>query len=135
MIVLDAGAWALALTSADPAADAARDVLSGDDQWILPAHGTVETLRTIRRLEAHGYLSSEDATAAVEEICGAETITAPAEPWLLRDIWSLRHNVSPYDAAYVAVARRFECPLVTIDERLARASAQLGVTATVPRAR
>lgn len=71
-----------------------------------------------------------DRTEHIRRPLPAEAITD-----MLRDIWSLRHDVSPYVAAYLALARRFECPLVAVDEHLARASAQLGVTATVPGAR
>ena len=37
-------------------------------------------------------------------------------------IWDLRHNLTSYDAWYVAVAERLQCPLVTLDLRLSRAS-------------
>lgn len=36
-------------------------------------------------------------------------------------IWELKHNLSAYDAAYVAVAEIHELPLVTGDKRLAGA--------------
>jgi len=44
--------------------------------------------------------------------------TAP----LLDRIWRLRHNISPYDAAYVALAESLNLPLVTRDARLSRSS-------------
>jgi predicted nucleic acid-binding protein len=37
-------------------------------------------------------------------------------------IWELRDNLTPYDAAYVALAEALEVPLVTADQRLAQAS-------------
>ena len=37
-------------------------------------------------------------------------------------IWELRSNLTTYDAAYVAAAERYRCPLVTTDARLARAA-------------
>jgi predicted nucleic acid-binding protein len=37
-------------------------------------------------------------------------------------VWALRDNLTPYDGAYVALAETLDCPLVTSDERLARAS-------------
>ena len=40
---------------------------------------------------------------------------------LLPEAWTLRANVTPYDACYVALARNLRCPLVTGDRRLARA--------------
>jgi predicted nucleic acid-binding protein len=41
---------------------------------------------------------------------------------LLERIWELRANVSPYDAAYVALAERLASPVMTCDVRLATAS-------------
>jgi predicted nucleic acid-binding protein len=40
---------------------------------------------------------------------------------LLPDMWRLQHNVTGYDAAYVALAARLELPLTTADRRLAQA--------------
>lgn len=37
-------------------------------------------------------------------------------------MWELRGNLTAYDAAYVAAAEAYECPLLTTDGRLARAS-------------
>ncbi len=39
-----------------------------------------------------------------------------------RRAWDLRHNITPYDAAYVALAEILECPLVTADRRLSKAA-------------
>ncbi len=36
-------------------------------------------------------------------------------------LWELRHNVTPYDAAYVALAERLAAVLVNGDRRLAAA--------------
>jgi len=35
-------------------------------------------------------------------------------------IWELRHDVTSYDAWYVAVAEALGLPLATVDERLSR---------------
>jgi len=37
-------------------------------------------------------------------------------------MWELRENVKAYDATYVALAERLDLPLVTCDERLAKAN-------------
>jgi predicted nucleic acid-binding protein len=43
-------------------------------------------------------------------------------------MWELRHNVTAYDAAFLALAEALEAPLVTCDARLSRAA---GHTASV----
>jgi predicted nucleic acid-binding protein len=43
---------------------------------------------------------------------------APHRP-LIERCWELRENLTPYDAAYVALAEALEATLVTADDRLA----------------
>jgi predicted nucleic acid-binding protein len=45
---------------------------------------------------------------------------APHQPLVPR-CWELRENMTPYDAAYVALAEALEATLVTADTRLAHA--------------
>lgn len=40
---------------------------------------------------------------------------------MLDRVWSLRNNLSAYDAAYVALAESLDCELVTADARISRA--------------
>ena len=48
----------------------------------------------------------------------------PFEPFADR-IWELRHNVTSYDAWYVAIAEALKLPLATLDEPLSKSN---GVT-------
>ena len=41
---------------------------------------------------------------------------------LLERIWELRGNITPYDAAYIALAERLDSPLITCDAKLTTAS-------------
>lgn len=34
-------------------------------------------------------------------------------------MWELRHNVTAYDAAYIALAEHLRIPLITCDQRIA----------------
>ncbi|MDR3202769.1 MAG: type II toxin-antitoxin system VapC family toxin, partial [Bifidobacteriaceae bacterium] len=91
-----------------------------------PAHGPIEVLRTLRRYERAGLISESTAAAAASEVARAEVRIAPPDGWMLGEVWRLRHNMSPYDAPYAALALSHEAPLVTFDLRLSRAAEQLG---------
>jgi len=49
---------------------------------------------------------------------------------LLDELWQLRHNMSAYDASYVALAEALDCVLVAADARLIR-SPQAKCTVTM----
>ena len=80
----------------------------------------LEVLQILRRLERAGLVSADRA---------AEAINALSELRLVRHgyrtlagrVWTLRHNLSAYDAVYIALAEALEAPLVTTDARLASA--------------
>ncbi len=88
-----------------------------------------ELLNALRRRERLGSVSSERASAAV-----VDWLTAPVERighlGFVLEAWGLRHNLTAYEAMYVALARAMECELVTSDRRLARAP-DLGITVMV----
>jgi predicted nucleic acid-binding protein len=49
-------------------------------------------------------------------------IARHAHDFLLKRAWELRHNLTAYDAIYVALAEALSVPLLTRDKRLGRAS-------------
>jgi predicted nucleic acid-binding protein len=61
-----------------------------------------------------------DGTAAAELV--ADLLVLPVDRWhmspLLPRMWELRDNLTPYDAAYVALAELTGAVLVTGDERI-----------------
>jgi predicted nucleic acid-binding protein len=61
------------------------------------------------------------AALALADLADLPLRRAPHLPLLAR-CWELRHNLTPYDASYVALAEALEVPLVTGDLHLARAS-------------
>ena len=127
MIVVDASAWLNALAGPSAIAESCRALLQADDQWMAPGHMATEMLRTLRRLESAGRLTPADAQALVNLVAATAVTYVGPEPSLLAEPWSLRHNVSAYDAAYVALSLRYGLPLVTLDLRLARAAQSLDV--------
>ena len=121
MIVVDASVLALALLNEERIGDAARDAITADNRWIMPEHWTVEVLSVIRGQLLGGKIGANQADDAVEAVAEIEPEVPPTRV-LVERIWSLRGNLTTYDAAYVAAAERYGCPLVTADVRLTRAS-------------
>ena len=127
MIVVDASAWANGLADPGDLGARCRQELDTDPDWIGPAHLPTEVLRTLRRLEVAGRLSTVDASTLAADVASTQVRIFGPEPWLLAAQWELRHNVSAYDAPYVVIAQRVAAHLITADIRLGRAATALGV--------
>lgn len=89
--------------------------LTGDERLVNRSAGS-----PLRRLVASGSVSDTDAGRAVRQ-WGRLGLTRLAVDGLTSRIWTLRHNLSAYDASYVALAEALDCPLLTADARLAGA--------------
>ena len=116
MIVVDASAAVLALLGDGEA----RRSLS-TDHLAAPHLVDAAVLQTLRKLLHRGAVSVADADTAVDHWRRLGLQRFPVIS-LARRIWELRHNLSAYDAGYIALAEALDCPLLTADARLARAS-------------
>ena len=120
MIVVDAG---VVFTLVAGAEAAARDVALrvGDEQMLAPQLVDLEVVSVLRRLVLRRDFPPSLAAASVRHLAELD-ITRVAHAPLLERCWELRENLTPYDAAYVALAEMVEAPLLTTDRRLAGAS-------------
>jgi predicted nucleic acid-binding protein len=122
MIVVDASVVVPALVSRSGVGASSREVMAAHaSRLAAPALLDVEVSSAFRRLERSGEIPASTAEGGVTGLAGMRIERFTHEP-LLNRIWELRHNITPYDAAYVAVAELLEAPLVTLDRRLAKAS-------------
>ncbi len=74
----------------------------------------------LRRAVASGRVSAHDATEALDLVRDLSLLRHGHDALLPR-IWALRGSLTPYDAAYVALAEALDAPLVTFDSRVAAA--------------
>ena len=75
----------------------------------------------MRRLERAGLITTPEANAAYDDLMELDMELFPFEPFADR-VWELRHNVTSYDAWYVALAEALKLPLATLDGALARSN-------------
>jgi predicted nucleic acid-binding protein len=115
VIVVDASAAVSGLLRAGPA----RSRLA-TDALHAPHLLDTEVTDAIRKLVVRQRLTTQEADGA---LAGWKQLGFHRYPTigLIDRIWELRHNVSAYDAAYVALAEALGCHLVSADRRLAAA--------------
>lgn len=80
-----------------------------------------ELLHVLRRYERRGVISGERSREAIADLLDLPIARYSTLP-LLERAWSLRANLSAYDAMYVVLAEALDTPLVTTDARLAAAA-------------
>ena len=117
--MVDASVLVNALADDEDAGDAARARLLGDADLHAPHVVDLEVLSVLRRALAARRLDTRRARLALDDLHDLRLTRYPHVPFARR-IWELGQNLTPYDAAYVALADELDCPLLTADERLAR---------------
>lgn len=90
------------------------------DVLVAPHLIDAEVLHTLRGHQSGGKLSGSDADQAVAN-WSLIAVQRRATHDLCGRVWELRHNVTAYDATFVALAESYGCALLTADPRLATA--------------
>lgn len=80
----------------------------------------VEASDVLRRAALASDVGDGEAALAQAELVRLDLALFAFEPFADR-VWQLRSNLTAYDAWYVALAEALDCPLLTLDERIARA--------------
>lgn len=119
MIVVDASIVVTALADDGDDGDRARNRLRGE-QLIAPYLIDLEVTAAWRRLAAAGDLDDRRARLALDDLRSLRVQRLPHTP-LLGRCWELRHSLTVYDAAYVALAETMGLTLLTADRRLSGA--------------
>jgi predicted nucleic acid-binding protein len=120
VIVTDAGVVAEVLLDG-PRAGVIRAVLARHREVHVPEHFHVEVLSVLRRYSIRGELSERRFGRALSALADLRTIRYPVIE-LAETVWDLRQSLTTYDAAYLALARRLNAGLLTLDSGLAAAA-------------
>lgn len=119
MLVVDASVLAPVVADAGNDGQRFRERLSGETV-VGPDLLRVEVVSVLRRHANNGMLTRQQADAAIDDLLAFPITVYPTAP-LLRRVWELRPNVTPYDGCYVALAEAVGFPLLTADRRLVNA--------------
>lgn len=118
-LVVDASVLVVALADDGPDGDVARERLRGT-RLHAPELLDLEVVSVLRGLVRSGQVLPRRAELALVDLHDMPLERAPHRALIPR-CWQLRDNLTPYDAAYVALAEALDCPLLTGDLHLAQA--------------
>ena len=119
-LVVDASVVVAALVDgASDGAWAERIMIS--EPLVAPHLMPAEVANILRRAVLAGDIAEETASISHGDLLDWRIELFPYEPFADR-VWSLRANLTAYEAWYVALAEAVGASLVTLDARLARAS-------------
>jgi predicted nucleic acid-binding protein len=116
--VVDSSVLVAALIDTGAHGEWAENVLAGGSLH-APELVCAEATNIFRRLERAKRITTPEANAAQEDLMQLDIELFSFEPFADR-IWELRHNVTSYDAWYVAIAEALKLPLATLDGALSR---------------
>lgn len=120
MIVVDASVVCEGLFGSRLSSPARAALFDRGESLHAPHLIDLEVAHVVRRYTLRGAMSEQRAAQAIDDFL-ALPIERFAHELLLRRIWELRSNITPYDAAYIALAEVLGIPLLTCDEKLAAA--------------
>lgn len=98
-----------------------HDRLAAEPRLHVPHLIDLEVVQVLRRYVQRGEVSAARAEQSLVLYRGFPFERFPHDIFLPR-IWALRHNVTAYDAAYIALAESLDAPLLTCDVRLSQAA-------------
>jgi predicted nucleic acid-binding protein len=118
--VVDASALIEALLRTPLGERCTERLLRSGDPLFAPHLLDIEVAQVLRRHAQSGDLGDRRGREALQDLIDFPIIRFSHEPFLER-MWELRHSLSAYDAAYIALAEALGAPLLTCDARMARA--------------
>lgn len=121
LVVIDASVLTAFYASDDPRHADIAEHLSAGNTLFAPAHLDAEVVSALRGIARKNPALDRAVPSALAHLAGFPIRRMPLAP-LLERIWELRTNLTPYDAAYVALAERLESPVMTCDARLTNAT-------------
>jgi predicted nucleic acid-binding protein len=117
LAVVDASVLAAFYAADEPRRPRVTARLSAGHALFAPAHLDAEVVSALRGMARGNAVLAESVPGALRHLADFPIRRIPLAP-LLDRMWQLRDNVTPYDAAYLALAERLDCALITCDAKM-----------------
>ena len=129
-VVVDASTLVAAVASTGSLGDQARATLRGHRR-AAPHLIDAEVGNALRSMVLRGDLTN--GVGASARLMAERLVHRrhPIHGAIAARAWQLRHNLSFYDALYVALAESLHCQLITADNRIARAFKDYDLISTI----
>ena len=103
-----------------------RFIFENNETLHAPHLIDLEIAQVLRRYVRSAIISAERGAEALADLVDFPLTRYPHHVLLTR-IWQMRHALTAYDAAYLALAEALDAPLLTRDRALARVGSRARV--------
>jgi predicted nucleic acid-binding protein len=121
LIVVDASALVELLLRTPAAGSIQTRLFEKLEELHAPQLIDIEVIQVFRRYSLAGEVDAERSRSLLADLVDFPMQRHSHEPLLPR-VWELRHNLSAYDAVYLALAEALDAALLTGDGRLVTAA-------------
>lgn len=121
LLVVDASVLTAFYAADDPRREAVVARLAAGDALFAPTHIDAEVVSALHGLARRIQALHKAMPDTLRHLAQIPVRRMPLAP-LLQRMWELHQNVTPYDAAYVALAEQLDAPVLTCDGKLATAT-------------
>ncbi|CAN5717562.1 type II toxin-antitoxin system VapC family toxin [soil metagenome] len=121
MIVIDASALVELLLRTPAAGSVESRLFDNHEDLHAPQLIDVEVVQVFRKYALAGELDADRGRTLLADLMDFPMLRHSHDTLLPR-VWELRHNLSAYDATYLALAEALDAALLTDDSRLITAA-------------
>jgi len=117
VIVVDASVMVEMLLRSEVGEASRTRLVQRREELHAPHFLYLEVANALRHCLLRGEIDDGRGSEALADLTTMSIERHEHQP-LLERIWQLRHNLTAYDAAYLALAERLDAPLLTLDSGL-----------------
>lgn len=105
------------------------DSVEDGNKLVVPEFGLLECTNVLWKHVRFHNLPQADAERLVKDLIQLDIVVTPATGLMPRALEiGLKHQLAIYDSIYIALAEKLNYPLITVDQRQAKASQAEGIT-------